>query len=344
VPHLLVAPDKFRGTASSLELVQAALGVAGSAGWSATGQPLSDGGEGLVDALGGELRTAQVTGPLGQPVEARWSLRTDLEPLTAVVEMAQASGLLLAGGASANNPLAATTRGTGELILAAVAAGALRVVVGCGGSATTDGGSGALEAIGGPERLQGSALLVACDVTTRFLDAARVFGPQKGAGAAQVAQLSRRLDELAHRYQARFGVDVRELESGGAAGGLAGGLAALGARLVPGIDLVADLVDLDGQLSRADLVVTGEGRLDHTSLQGKTVTGVLRRLRPGTACLLVVGQRDPGLGPQEVTEASGTAARRVDIVSLAERFSLEAAMTGTCALFAEVVAEAMRAG
>lgn len=341
MPHVLVAPDKFRGTASALDLVRMAVPVALGAGWSAAGQPLSDGGEGLLDALGGERRTVEVTGPLGQQVQAQWSLRADLRPLTGVVEMAQASGLLLAGGASANDPIAATTRGTGELILAAVASGAGRVVVGCGGSATTDGGSGALEVIGSAEHLRGSELLVASDVTTRFLDAAAVFAPQKGANPSQVARLAQRLDDLAGQYQARFGVDVRALESGGAAGGLAGGLAALGAKLVPGIDLVAELVDLDAQVSKADLVVTGEGSLDYTSLQGKTVCGVLRRLHPATACLLVVGQRDRDLGSAEVAKATGTAARRVDIVSLSERFGLEAAMADTPALFAQVVGQAL---
>ena len=152
-----------------------------------------------------------------------------------------------------------------------------RVLVAVGGSATVDGGLGALEAL--DFDLRGAEVVVACDVTTAFVDAAPVFGPQKGADAAAVAELQRRLTELADRYRTDHGVDVRELPGSGAAGGLAGGLAALGARLVPGAELVADVVGLRAALSGASLVLTGEGRFDATSLAGKVVGHVLREGR-----------------------------------------------------------------
>src|SRR5690606_17500378 len=149
-----------------------------------------------------------------------------------VIEMAEASGLLLAGGRDGNDAVAASTAGTGELIVAALDAGARRIVVGVGGSATTDGGLAALRALHPLGRLKGVELLVACDVRTTFVDAAEVFAPQKGASPAQVALLRRRLERLAQVYLDEHGVDVTELAGAGAAGGLAGGLAAAGARLV----------------------------------------------------------------------------------------------------------------
>ena len=245
-----------------------------AAGWAARELPLSDGGEGTLGSLGGPNRFDVVTGPLGQPTNAGWRLDGN----RAIVEMALASGLLLAGGRSENDPLGATTRGTGELIAAAIAAGAREIIVGVGGSATTDGGLGAVEALDGMKfSEQGVVVRVACDVRTRFLDAASVFAPQKGADEPAVRALAERLERLADEYASRYGIDVRPLAGGGAAGGLGGGLAALGAELVPGFDLVASARDLDAALGEADAVATGEGRLDQTSLEGKTVGGVVER-------------------------------------------------------------------
>lgn len=307
-----MAVDKFRGTASAGQAAGAlALGVA-DAGWTAESIPLADGGEGLVDALGGANRTTTVTGPLGVPVAAPWRL----DGSTAVVECAVASGLLLAGGAAGNDPLAATTRGTGELIAAAVDAGATRVVVGLGGSATTDGGRGALEALGDRVVLfgRGVEVVVACDVTTRYLDAARVFAPQKGATPAQVAMLGDRLVRTRRRLRERFGVDPQAHAGSGAAGGLAGALASAGATLRPGFDLVADHLHLGAALDGADLVITGEGRLDRTSLDGKVVGGVLRMARArGLPVVAVVGVSELGATPG------------LDVVSLTDRFGTDRA-------------------
>ncbi len=273
-PTLAVAcPDKFRGTLTAAEAAAAiARGLRAAGVPDVVELPLADGGEGTLDALlaarGGSRRSARVTGPLGDPVDAAWLLLPDG---TGVVEAARASGLALVEGR--NDPLRASTRGTGELIAAARRGGARRIVVGVGGSATTDGGLAAVEALGWS--LAGTEVTVACDVTTPFLEAATVYGPQKGASDAQVGLLTRRLARVAEQYASRTGVDVTTLEGGGAAGGLAGGLAAIGARLEPGFDVVAQAAGLEAALDGADLVVTGEGRLDATSFAGKVVGGVL---------------------------------------------------------------------
>jgi glycerate kinase len=267
-----VCPDKFRGTLSAAEAAAAFAAGLRRAGFAEVREvPLADGGEGTLDALlagrGGSRRTARVTGPLGDPVDAEYGILPDG---TAVIEMARASGLELV---DRNDPLRASTRGTGELIAAARRGGATRIVVGVGGSATTDGGLGAVEAIGWS--LAGTDVAVACDVETAFLDAARVYGPQKGATDAQIELLTRRLASVADTYRARTGVDVTQIEGAGAAGGLAGGLAALGARLEPGFDVVAQAAGLEEALDGAVLVVTGEGKTDATSFEGKLVGGVL---------------------------------------------------------------------
>jgi glycerate kinase len=264
---VLAAVDKFRGTATAAQVATAIGHACWQLGHDCVERPLADGGEGTLDALGGANRTTLVTGPLGKPVQAPWRLHRG----TAVIEMACASGLLLAGGKEKNDPIAATTTGTGELIDAALDLGAKRIIVCLGGSATNDGGLGAVKAIQTPARLKGVEFVVACDVTTQFTDAAKVFGPQKGASPAQVQFLTTRLEKLVQVYQQNYGVDVSEISGAGAAGGLAGGLAALGAQLVPGFDLVAEEVELDVLLSDIDMVITGEGFMDSESFAGKVV-------------------------------------------------------------------------
>jgi glycerate kinase len=250
-----------------------------------------------------------------------------LDGAEAVIEMARASGLSLAGGPRGNDPLGATTAGTGELIAAAAAAGARRILVAVGGSATTDGGLGCLEALS-PARLRGVEVIVACDVEISFVEAAEAFAPQKGAGPKQVAMLRRRLERLVEDYRSRYGVDVADLPGAGAAGGLAGGLAAIGATLVPGFDVVADAVGLEHRLAEADLIVTGEGFVDEQSFAGKVVGGVIERAGSlGRPVLVVAGEFfvDPG----------------VDHISLVERFGREAAMEDTAACITSAVAEAL---
>jgi glycerate kinase len=330
--RVLAAPDKFRGTATALEISAAVAMAAARAGWACDQVPVADGGEGTLEALGGRLRRARVRGPLGDPVDAEWRMRDD----GAVIEMARASGLTLAGGPEGNDPVQATTYGTGELIATALDEGARRVIVAVGGSATTDGGLGCVTALG-PRRLRAINVTVACDVEITFVQAAEEFAPQKGATSAQVALLRRRLERLAQVYERDYGVDVRDVPGSGAAGGLAGGLAALGATLVPGFDVVADALSLAEQLEGVDLVVTGEGFLDAQSFAGKAVGGVVEMAREADVPVLVV------VGDIYVDELPRGALDGLEVVSLVERFGPERALTTTTACVGEVVADALSA-
>jgi glycerate 2-kinase len=319
--RVVAAPDKLRGTASAAQVAAAVGRAAAAHGWTCDEVPLADGGEGTLDALGGPNRTTTVTGPLGDPVDARWRL----DGRTAVIEMARASGLELAGGAEGNDPVAASTAGTGELIVAALDSGATRVIVGVGGSASTDGGLAALRELYPLGRLKGVELIVACDVRTGFIDAAEVFAPQKGATTAQVELLRRRLERLAQVYLEEHGVDVTALEGAGAAGGLAGGLAAAGAQLVPGFDLVADEVELYDHLEGADLVITAEGFLDSQSFEGKVVGGVAALAAEAAVPVLAIAG-----------EVFDEAEQRIDAVSLVERFGEDRARQDTIACIEEI--------
>jgi glycerate kinase len=320
--RVLACPDKFRGTATAGEAAAAISAAVIAHGGTCVERPLADGGEGTLEALGGPNRRTEVTGPLGAPVVAEWRLRDGV----AVIEMARASGLLLAGGAEGNDPLDATTTGTGELIAAAVEAGARRVLVGVGGSATTDGGLGALRAMAPLPRFRGVDIEVACDVRTRFIDAAEVFAPQKGASDAQVALLRRRLERLAAVYLAEHEVDVAAMDMAGAAGGLAGGLAAIGARLREGFQVVADELELYDLVEEADLVITGEGRLDASSFDGKVVGGVASLAADaGVPVLAVVGA------------AAADVRDRIDVIDLTASVGEARAMTDTVAGITELV-------
>jgi glycerate kinase len=312
--RLLAVPDKFRGTLTAREAAAAIAAGAERAGWTAVELPLADGGEGTLDILGGGNRRTVVTGPLGEPVEAAWRLAEDG---TALIEAAQACGLTLAGGPERNDPLGATSRGVGELIAAAVDEGATRITVAVGGVASTDGGAGATEAVPHPLRVP---LDVACDVDARFLEAADVFAPQKGATPEQVQILRERLAKLV----------VPDLPGSGAAGGLAGGLAAIGARLLPGFDFVADRVGLEVELLGTDLVVTGEGLLDATSFTGKVVGRVLERAQAAEKeTLVIAGDVAP--------------ATPIDALSLVERYGPERALAEPAECLAELVATTLAA-
>jgi glycerate kinase len=306
---VLVVPDSFKGTFSASEVAAAIARGLRDGHRAAVELPLADGGEGTMDALlaalGGERLTARVEDALGREVEAEFAVLAGGR--TAVVETAQASGLWRLAE-DERDAWRASTRGTGRLIAAAVGAGAKDVIVAAGGSATTDGGAGALEALGEAPDV---ALTVACDVRTAWEDAARVFGPQKGADARTVKRLERRLDALA----AELPRDPRGVPFTGAAGGLAGGLwAACGARLVAGASLVLDAVGFDAHIRAARFVVTGEGRLDEQTLAGKLVGEVATRCRQsGVGCHAVVAQnaldsfRVRVLDLASVTEATNAA-------------------------------------
>ncbi len=306
----LCAPDSFKGTMSAAEVAAAMATGVRRAGLDADELPLADGGEGtldvLVSSLGGELRTVPASDPLGRPIEASFAL---LDDGRAVVEVAAASGITLVEP-DERDAWAASSRGTGELIVAAAQAGARTVLVAAGGSATTDGGSGALEVIA--EAGVSPALVVLCDVRIPFELAASIFGPQKGADAEAVGQLERRLDELAEAAPR----DPRGVPMSGAAGGLAGGLwAYLDAELVGGAERVLDEVGFDQRLGGNSIVITGEGRLDRTTGEGKLVAEVARRCGDaGVRCCAIVGGSELSereareLGLSEVREAGDPAA------------------------------------
>jgi glycerate 2-kinase len=284
----LVAADSFKGTFSSAEVNAAIAAAFDAAAWTAESLAVADGGEGtmeaLVSALGGTYRTAQASDPLGRAIDARWALLGDGR---AVVEVAEASGLWRVAE-DERDAWAASTYGTGELMAAAAIAGAERVLVAAGGSATTDGGAGALRALG--EAGADVGIDVICDVATAWEDAPAVFGPQKGADPPTVARLERRLDELAKGAPR----DPHGVPMTGCAGGFSGGLWAFrGARLLPGASFVLDAIGFDARLAAAHLVVTGEGRLDRQTLAGKAVAEIARRCREhGVECCAIVGGRD----------------------------------------------------
>ncbi|MGZ8602080.1 MAG: glycerate kinase family protein [Actinomycetota bacterium] len=315
--RILVAPDKFRGTLTARQAAEAF-----ATGWRRERPnddlelvPMADGGEGtmdaLVESLGGRVEATTVTGPMGDPVDAAFGLVPSRGGTLGVVEMARASGLALLDE-DRRDPLRTTTRGTGELMARAIDAGADRLVVCIGGSATNDGGVGMASALGGrfldasgnPIADGGEALVTlaridlsrmhpslarvhvtgACDVDNPLTGpsgASAVYGPQKGASADDVAVLDRALGHLAAVVERDLAIGLRDESGAGAAGGLGFGLMAFcGARLHPGVEVVMDAVGLVERITAADLVITGEGSLDEQSLHGKTPAGVL------TACRL----------------------------------------------------------
>lgn len=328
---VLAAADKFKGTATAAQVCAAIGHACWELGIDCIERPMADGGEGTLDVLGGPNRVTTVTGPLGDPVDAQWRLHKGV----AVIEMARASGLMLVGGATGNDAMAATTQGTGELIDTALDAGAKKIIVCLGGSATTDGGLGAVRAIHAPARLKAVDFLVACDVETSFVDAAQVFAPQKGATAAQVDLLRKRLERLQQMYERDFGVDVSSLVGAGAAGGLAGGLAALGATLVNGFDLVAEEVDLYDTINNVDFVITGEGFVDEQSFDGKVVGSVCDlAVDAGIPVATICGEIDEEL-PEDLRQ-------RANASSLRALFGEDRAMSQPLQLIEEVATTILR--
>lgn len=335
---MLAAPDKYRGTASAPQ-VAAAMSRAGTRrGWSVDAVPLSDGGDGLLEVFAArdlEPRFNEVCGPSGDAVVAEW--RTDGE--LAVIEMARASGLTLAGGPAANDPVAATSLGTGQLIAAAattVGAGG-RILVGLGGSATTDGGWEACAFVRESGGLRGAQLVGACDVRIGFVDAARLFAPQKGATAEQVRALEQRLETLARRYGNELGTDVASVPGSGAAGGFGGAVVALGGELRSGYGLVADAMGLGRYLADADMVISGEGALDAQSFLGKVVGGVVDDAgAAGVPVVVVAGQ--------VTADARQEASRRgVAVESLVDRFGPSKAMSDPLSCIEAVVGDVLDA-
>ena len=364
--RVLIAPDKFKGT---LTAVQAAEAIA--AGWRRADSdaeldlaPMADGGDGTLDtlseAMGGRRVRQRVAGPLGDPVDAEFALIQRPGDLMAVVEMARASGLSLVTERRLD-PMRATSRGTGELILAAAREGAETILVGIGGSATIDGGAGMAQAVGirlldeqGRDLPPGGGALVrlaridmsgldpvvasrrvvaATDVDNPLTGpkgAATVYGPQKGAGPEDVAVLDRALAHLAVVILRDLGIDVRTIPGAGAAGGLGAGLVAfLGAHLRPGVDVVMDAVGLEERIRRSDLAITGEGRFDQQSLRGKVPAGVLRLASENhVRAVVICGQRHTDVEVEDVP-----------VFSLTERFGFDQSMTDPGRLLRDLVAD-----
>ena len=364
---IVIAPDSYKESLSALEVAQAV--AAGFRQIFPDAEyvlvPVADGGEGTVDAMvaatGGRRETVVVSGPLGERVEAFYGLTGD--GATAVIEMAAASGLALVPPAR-RNPLRTSSRGTGELIRAALDAGARRFILGIGGSATNDGGAGMVQALGARlldaegreldgsggdlarlERIDVSALdprlaecriEVACDVDNPLTGprgASAVFGPQKGATPEMVQVLDANLAHLARIVERDLGVSVDRVLGAGAAGGMgAAMLAFFGATLKPGIEIVTAAVDLDAHVRDADLVITGEGRIDFQTVHGKTPIGVARvAKRHGKAVIGIAGSLGANVGvvhehgidavfsvlsrPCTLEEALGDAAANVELTA-----------------------------
>lgn len=288
--RVLLAPDSFKGTFTAQQVAGALARGAIAAGRLPDRCPLADGGEGtlavLHSHLGGGYAEVHVHDPLGRPINACYLRAGDG---TAIVETAQASGLGLVSTCPCSAE-AASTYGTGELLAAAAHAGARHLVLTVGGSATTDGGTGALAAIDHRGGLRGAHITVLCDVTVPFEDAATIFAPQKGAAQHQLASLTGRLHHIAQQLSR----DPRGHPRTGCAGGLSGALwANHGADLIPGADYVMDRAGIDTRMAAADLVITGEGALDPQTLQGKLVAAVAARARQHKRpCAVIVGRLD----------------------------------------------------
>jgi len=285
-PRALVAPDSFKGTFDARAVAHALADGLREAGWETDVCPVADGGEGtlelLVEALGGELVEVRASDPLGRRVDCAFGLVDG--GATAIVEMAQASGLARVDERE-RDAWRASTAGTGELILAAAGTGAREILVAVGGSATTDGGAGAIAAIRAGGGIGAARLRVLCDVEAAYEDAPRIFAPQKGADAAMVARLEERLAMLADTLPR----DPRGLRFGGCAGGLSGGLwAAFGAELCAGTAFVLDALGVDARMRGAQLVVAGEGGLDEQSFGGKIVGELVRRARAADVAIHAV--------------------------------------------------------
>jgi glycerate kinase len=309
----LLCPASLKGVLSAPAAAAALAQGFRAEGATAVELPIADGGEGTVDVLelrlGGESREAPVSDPLGRPVSARWLLLPDRK---AVVEAASAIGLPLLEPAR-RDPLRASSRGFGELLLAVLAARPSALVVGLGGVATVDGGAGMREVV---DRLP-LPTTVLCDVRTSLGDAARVFGPQKGASRKDVAELERRLGGM---------MELRpyaSLPGSGAAGGLGAALAALGAELVPGARAVLDLLGFDRAVSDCDLVVTGEGRVDETTTVGKAPGEVVgRSAAAGVRCVVFGGRVLANIEGAETVALSGDRSRaEADLVGLGRRLA-----------------------
>ncbi len=373
MPKVVIAPQEFKGSLTAIEIARAIqAGVSRAMPDAETVlAPVADGGDGtlqsLVDSSGGRIEAATVTGPLGEEIVAEWGALGDGK--TAVIEMARSSGLALVD-LDARDPRTATTRGVGELITAALNAEQTSFIIGIGGSATNDGGAGMMQALGaslldsrGRElepggaalagldqidvsdldpRVRNTIVVVACDVNNPLCGptgASAVFGPQKGATPEIVAELDAALSHFADIMERDLGADVRDRAGAGAAGGLGAGLMALlDAELRAGVDIVLDAVKLDDQLDGADLVITGEGQIDASTVFNKAPVGVAR-LASNRGIPVIALSGSLGAGYEGVHELGIDA-----VFTLVDRpMTLDEALADTQRLVSALAEEATRA-
>ena len=320
---IVIASDSFKGSLTSVEVAQAAThGIkAVYPDCDVVAVNVADGGEGtieaVVDALGGQIVHTTVSDPLGRPIQARYGIAGK----KAIIEMAAASGLPLLSYEE-RNPWITSTYGTGEMIMDAIQRGCSQFLIGIGGSATNDAGTGMLQALGFkfydfngkeiidcrggrlqdiadlddtfvPKAVREAQFIVACDVDTPFCGpegAAPVFAPQKGADAEMVAKLDAGMTSFAHIIENKYGINIVPVAGAGAAGGMGGGFRAfLNASLQRGIDMVLDAIDFDYTIQSADLIITGEGKIDFQTAKGKTAAGVLARAKKQNIPVIAIG-------------------------------------------------------
>ena len=345
---IVIASDSFKGSLTSSEVAKAAAAGAERAfpGCQTICLDIADGGEGtsatLTKALGGHTETATVSDPLGRKIQATYGIAEISGTRTAIIEMSQASGLPLLK-ASERNPLLTSTYGTGELILDALSKGCTRFIIGIGGSATNDGGTGMLEALGAkftdvhgnpitglcgskigavrkidtgsfPRAVAGAEFVVACDVETGYFGpegAAAVFGPQKGATPDMVAELDEGMKNLNTIIMRDFGMDLNGIKGSGAAGGLGGAFHAfLNATLKKGIDLVLESIGFEDAIAGADLIITGEGRIDGQTGKGKVISGIAAvAQKHGIPVIAIAGMVD--MNQQQMEECGLMAAYEI---------------------------------
>ena len=318
MPKVVIAPDKFKFSLSAKDV---AISIAKGIPHKLTKEliPLSDGGDGMLESLVKRPNMSSlVTDAFGNLVQASWHF-SDGE---AIIESAKICGLEVSSKQLGSfDPVNATTKGLGELINKVIEMGAHKLTIGIGGTATTDGGYGMISALNPRYRNKSIDVVALCDVKTKFLDAAVMFGPQKGASPKQVELLTRRLEFLVQKYEEEYKVNVN-LPRSGAGGGLAGGLLAFfGAELVDGAPYIGQMKNLEQALADADLVITGEGKLDDSSFSGKVVGYVLETASHlGLNCAIIAGQVD------SESELNGY---KNNVFSLADYFGLEAALSNT---------------
>jgi len=329
---ILVSMDKFRGTATARELCDSVAKVVARAHSSVDVQPMSDGGEGFREAFIGDVEVVEVPGPLGDIVATPITLRNSPGGTLAILEVSEVVGRNHLIAPTGEQALQASSAGVGHLILRSAELGASSILIGCGGSATSDGGLGCYRVLQDAGGLP-VPLTAATDVTARFSGFLR-YAAQKGVRADDLNIIEQRVEELQSLYIAEHGVAVEKLERTGASGGIPGGLAALGAKLTSGLDAVVQTVNLEQRIERSSLVITGEGRLDYGSLEGKVTGGIAALLGEDTKLLVVCGTI-------QATAAREFRSRfpQATLVSLVGRFDRRTALTDVFGSVELVVAE-----